>query len=277
MAKQGRQRKRKRAPIQHWSHSSLMSFLRNPLAWYKQYVEEIYDTPSTPASVIGRAGHYALEQFYTGASKETSIQRGLASIRAVADFEIAFGKAKTKREKKRKREMMEQEYLRAIGFYLKRAPRHTVLGVEVKGVAEVPGFPLPLKAVSDLVVASRTEEGAVDIVDHKFVASFSKDGEAKTLFLMQAFFNYHTVRRIFQKPVRCFIVYECKKTKNADGSRQLRRYVIDFKNHEQDFAVFKRLIHDATEEITRQRTYLPNPSDLFEGENSFAIYRQSLL
>ena len=40
-----------RIPIKHWSHSSLMAFLRNPLAWYKRYVEEIYDTPTTPAAV----------------------------------------------------------------------------------------------------------------------------------------------------------------------------------------------------------------------------------
>jgi hypothetical protein len=39
--------KKGKFPIRHWSHSSLMSFLRNPLAWYKRYVEEIYDMPTT--------------------------------------------------------------------------------------------------------------------------------------------------------------------------------------------------------------------------------------
>jgi hypothetical protein len=41
--------------------------------------------------------------------------------------------------------------------------------------------------------------------------------------------------------------------------------------------VFHRLIRDATEEIATRRTYLPNPSDMFEGENSFDIYRLGLL
>ena len=41
-------------PIKHWSHSSLMSFLRNPLAWYKRYVEEVYDTPSSPLADLQR-------------------------------------------------------------------------------------------------------------------------------------------------------------------------------------------------------------------------------
>lgn len=267
---------KKRLPIKHWSHSSLMAFLRNPLAWYKRYVEEIYDTPKTPAAIIGSAGHLALEHFYKGATKEVAIQKGLESLRDVADFEIDFGRAKTRRAKKEKRAQMEQDYLRAISFYLARPPKHDVLGVEVRGTAEVPGLPLPLKAISDLVVASSVEKGAVDIVDHKFVASFSKGGAEKTLFVIQAIFNYYTVREIFGKPVRRFIVYECKKTKNADGSSQMRRYLIDFRARKDDFAVFHRLINDATAEISRPRVFLPNPSDMFEGDTSFDLYRLGL-
>jgi PD-(D/E)XK nuclease superfamily len=277
MKKKGVAKKRRKTPIKHWSHSSLMAYLRNPLAWYKRYVEEIYDMPTTPAAVVGSAGHLALEHFYKGAAKETAIQKGLEYIGSIGDFEINFGQAKTKRAKKEKRQQMEQEYLRAIGYYLARPPKHKVLGVEVRGVAEVPGLPIPIKAISDLVVASRIEKGAVDIVDHKFVASFSKGGAAKTLFVIQAIFNYYTVSELFEKPVRRFIVYECKKTKNADGSSQMRRYEIDFRKHEDDFKVFHRLINDATEEISRQRMYLPNPSDMFEGDNSFDIYRLELL
>jgi hypothetical protein len=267
----------KRYPIKHWSHSSLMAFLRNPLAWYKRYVEEIYDTPSTPASFIGRAGHKALELFYTGTPKEEAIQKGLEYLRNVGDFEIDFGKIKSTKGKKEKRKAMEKDYLQAVNFYLTRPPKHKVLGAEVKGVVRIEGLPLPIKSVSDLVVESRIERGAVDIVDHKFVASFSKGGATKALFIIQAIFNYYTVRELFGKPVRRFIVYECKKTKNADGSRQVRRYEIDFKNCEEDFKVFHRLLADATAEITRRRLYLPNPSDMFEGDNSFTVYRLSLV
>ncbi|MFA6519863.1 MAG: PD-(D/E)XK nuclease family protein [Candidatus Paceibacterota bacterium] len=277
MKKKGVVKKRRKAPIKHWSHSSLMAFLRNPLAWYKRYVGEIYDTPTTPAAVVGSAGHRALEHFYSGAPKDIAIQKGLEYVRDVADFEINFGAAKTKRAKKEKRKHMEAEYLRAIGYYLARPPKHKVLGVEVRGVVEVEGLPIPIKAISDLVVESKVQKGAVDIVDHKFVASFSKGGAAKSLFVIQALFNYYTVREMFGKPVRRFIVYECKKTKNADGSSQMRRYEIDFQKCKEDFKVFHRLISDATEEIMRRRVYLPNPSDMFEGDNSFDIYRLELV
>ncbi len=270
-------KKKTKAPIKHWSHSSLLAFLRNPLAWYTRYVEEVYDSPTTPAAVIGSAGHVALEHFYSGVPKEMSIQKGLEHVHSVADFELNFGKAKTFRAKREKRAQMEQEYLRAVGYYLAKPPRHKVLGVEVRGVVEVEGLPLPLKAISDLVVESRVEKGAVDIVDHKFVAAFSKGGATKSLFVLQAIFNYYTVSVLFGKPVRRFIVYECKKTKNADGSPQLRRYVLNYRDHQADFAVFHRLIKDATEEISRERTFLPNPSDMFEGDHSFDIYRLGLL
>jgi hypothetical protein len=269
-------KKSKGYPISHWSHSSLMAFLRNPLAWYKRYVEEIYDTPTTPSAVVGRAGHKALEHFYSGADKDIAIRLGLEYMRAVPDFEIQFGTATSVRKKRGKRIAMEAEYCQAIGFYLERPPKHAVLGVEVKGVVGAPELPLPIKAVSDLVVKSTVQKGAVDIIDHKFVNSFSKHAASKSLFVLQAMFNYYTVRELFGKPVRRFIVYECKKSRNADGSPQLRRYVLDYHDHEEDFKIFHRLLEDATKEIKRRRIYLPNPSDMFDGENSFDVYRLGL-
>lgn len=254
-----------------------MAFLRNPLAWYKRYVEEVYDTPSSPASIIGRAGHTALQHFYSDVPKETAIALGLEYLRGVSDSEVEFGKAKSKRAKREKRLAMEREYLQAVSFYLEKPPRHKVVGVEVKSVVKVEEFPLPLKAVSDLVVESRAEPGALDIVDHKFVTAFTKSPEWKPVFLIQALFNYYTVRELYGKPVRRFIVYECKKTKNASGKSQLRRYVVDYNECKEEFAVFRRLINDATIEIMRRRVYLPNPSDMFEGDNSFNIYRLGLV
>ena len=268
--------KEKELPITHWSHSSLMAFLRNPLAWHKRYVEHIYDAPSSPAGIIGRAGHIALQHFYGGIKKEGAIELGLEYLGNVPDFEVSFGKAKTRAAKKKKREQMRAEYLQAISFYLEKPPKYDVIDIELKASATVDGLALPIKAVSDLVVRSRGERDALDVVDHKFVDSFSGMGANKTLFIIQALFNYYTVRERFQKPVRRFILHECKKRKNIDGSPQMRKYVIDFREREEEFAVFKRLINDATEEMMRTKVFLPNPSDMFEGENSFDIYRLGL-
>lgn len=271
-----RKAKKPAYPIAYWSHSSLLAYLRNPLAWYKRYVLKIYDTPRTPASIVGSAGHVALEHYYGGFSKEQATEVGLEYVRKIADFEVNFGVARTRAAKKAKRESMEREYLQAIAFYLARAPKHMVLGIEARGMAHVPGLKLPVKAVSDLVVKSRRRPGAVDIVDHKFVDSFSKEGKDKTLFMLQAVFNYYTVQELYKLPIDRFIVYECKKRKNADGSAQLKRYVLDYAELGESFAVFHRLLADATEEIRRTRAFLPNPSDMFEGEDSFNLYRLRL-
>src|SRR5882672_1048263 len=107
MKAQKKPKTKAKLPIKHWSHSSLMSFLRNPLAWYKRYVEKVYDTPSYPSGIVGRAGHVALQHYYGGIGKDGAIELGLEYLRDVPDFEINFGKAKTRAEKKKKRILME--------------------------------------------------------------------------------------------------------------------------------------------------------------------------
>lgn len=267
---------KKKYPIDYWSHSSLLAFLRNPLVWYKRYVLKIYDTPRTPSSVIGTAAHLALEHFYSGTNKEQAIAAGLRALRDVPDFELNFGVAKTLKAKKEKRAAMEREYIQAIGFYLENPPRHKVVAAEARHIAQIPGLPLPVKAISDLVVESRVVPGALDIVDHKFVDTFSKDAD-KPAFMLQAIFNYYTVKEAFGREVARFIVIECKKGKNKDGSPQLRRHVLVYRDMEEAFTLFHRLVKDASEEIARERRYLPNPSDMFDGEHSFELYKLRLI
>jgi hypothetical protein len=133
-----------------------------------------------------------------------------------------------------------------------------------------------VKAISDLVVVSKVDRNALDIVDHKFVENFGSLDIDNPLFMVQALFNYYTVVSTYEKPVKRFLVYECKKKKNRDGRAQIRRHVIDFQRHEQEFALFHKLLKDATKEITTRKIYLPNPSDMFEGKDSLEIYRLEL-
>jgi len=254
-----------------------MAYLRNPLAWYKRYVEQVYDMPISPSGVVGRAAHKAAEHYYTGLTKEAAVALGLEYLRDVPDFEINFGKAKSRAAQKKKRASMEREYIQAVEFFFARPPKYKVLGVEVKGMTKVEGLQLPIKAVSDLVVQSKVDPRGVDVVDHKFVAAFSPHKADKSLFILQAIFNYYTVKKAFNKPVRRFIVHECKVSRNADGSAQLRRHIIDFRTFRQEFIIFNRLVRDATEAVSSARVFLPNPSDIFEGENSFDIYRINLM
>ncbi len=265
-------------PIMHWSYSSLMAYLRNPLAWYKRYVEQVYDTPMGPAAAVGRAAHKAVEHYYTGVGIEAAGELGLEYLRNIPDFEINFGKrVKSKAAQKKKRLAMEREYSQVMEFFAAKPPAYKVLGVEVKGMAKVEGLQLPIKAISDLVAVSKVDKRGIDVVDHKFVTAFSPAGSDRSLFILQAIFNYYTVKKGFNKPVRRFIVHEWKISRNADGSPQMRRYVVDFRTFREEFIIFNRLLRDATESLATARVFLPNPSDIFEGENSFDIYRINLM
>ena len=201
---------------------------------------------------------------------------GLEYLRGVPDFEINFGKAKSRAARKKKRSAMERDFLQATQFYLARPPRYKVVGVEVKATVEVEGLPLPIKAVSDLVVVSKVDPHGLDIVDHKFVSAFSPHRGDKALFILQAIFNYYTVKKTYGKPVRRFIVRECKVSRNANGSSQVRQHIIDFRTFRREFIVFNRLIRDTTTALSTMKVFLPNPSDMFEGENSLDIYQINL-
>lgn len=268
--------RKEKYPIKYWSYSSLISYLRNPLAWHKRYVQGIYDTPGTPASCVGRAAHVALQNFYEGKTKDESVAVGLLHLRGIPDFEINFGKRETLKSRREKRLDMERDYTQAVDFYLEKPPSHKVVGVEVKAYAKIPGIALPVKAISDLVVVSKVDKDALDIVDHKFVENFGSEDIDNPLFMVQALFNYYTVVSTYEKPVKRFLVYECKKKKNRDGRPQIRRHVIDFQKHEKEFTLFHKLLSDATKEIAARKIFLPNPSDMFEGKDSLEIYRLEL-
>ena len=208
-----------------------------------------------PQAIVGRAGHVALQHFYGGMGKEGATELGLEYLRDVPDFEINFGKARAgAAQKKKSASRWSASICRRSVFILARPPKYKVLGVEVKAMAEVEGLPLPIKAVSDLVVESKVDPRGVDIVDHKFVAAFSPLKADKSLFVFQAIFNYYTVKKIFSKPVRRFIVHECKISRNADGTSQMRRYIIDFRTFRREFIIFNRLIRDATEVLRNHQS-----------------------
>lgn len=247
------------------------------MAWHKRYVEQVYDTPMSPSGAVGRAAHTALEHYYGGIGREGATQLGLEYLRSIADFEINFGKAASRAAKKKKRQGMEREYHQAMNFFFIRPPRYKVVAVEAKSVVKVSGLPLQVKAISDLVALSKVDPKGLDVVDFKFVSAFSPYKADKSLFILQAIFNYYTVKKTFNKPVRRFIVHEVKIPRNASGGSQMRRHIIDFRTFRQEFIIFNRLVRDATLLLARTRVFLPNPSDIFEGENSFDIYRLNLV
>lgn len=261
------------SPIDHWSYSSLTLFMRNRLSFKKAYILKQFDDPKSPSSVVGSAGHKALEAYYNGMPVDQAIEVGMKLIERTSDAEIDFGKTGS-------REKMMKEYTQAINFYFAEMKPVKVLGVEKSITKEIKDregnvLALPAKAKIDLVV--QNESGELEVIDHKFVRSFSDGMVDDPAKLIQGMFNYHTIEAEYGVAPARIIYRECKISVNKDGSPQVQDYVVEFNRHE-DFALFYNIYNDCTREILKPDVmYLPNFQDMFDGQNSFEIYRSNII
>jgi len=261
--------------IDYWSYSAFTTFLRNPLAFKKKYILKVYDDLDSPSAMVGKAGHKALEAYFKGAEIHEAVKEGLDYLSSISDSGVDWGKTGS-------RQKVNETYAQAINWYFEEMPAfHEILGAEVgvtREVATVDGqsLPLPLKGFMDLIV--RNKLGQIEIVDHKFVRSYS-DGSVDSFgHFVQAMFNFHLVWAEYgEKPSR-MIFNELKVSKNKNGEPQLQPYVIEFDGMLGDFATFYNLFNAATANVNLPGyNFLPNPNDIFDGQNSFEVYRAGVI
>ena len=247
--------------IDHWSYSSMSLFLRNRLAFKKKYILKIYDDLYGVSAVVGQACHKALEVFYKGGTPDEAVQAGMTYINVTPDTGIDYGKTGS-------REKILQSYNQAINFYLAEAPKyHKILAVE-KGITTFitcngVKMSIPAKSYSDLI--TEDENGDIEITDHKFVGKFTESDVDKAIFVVQAMFNYHTVKEEYGKAPKRMIFNECKISENKDGAAQVQPYIIDFEQQPEYFDLFFNLYNDCTREIMKPDvSFLPNFQDMFD-------------
>lgn len=263
--------------IGFWSYSSMTTLLRNPLAFKKKFVLKIYDDIDSPSAVVGKSAHKALEAYYNGKEQSDAIQVGLDVIDNTSDSGINYGKTGS-------RANIISTYTQAINFYFQELPiAHEILGVELEAVAEIETIEptprklsLPAKSFSDLVI--RNSLGEIEIIDHKFVRSYS-DGDVDNFsHFIQAMFNFHTIRAKFGESPKRMIFNECKVSKNKDHTPQIQPYIVEFENAYADFATFYKLYDDCTKYVNNPNAiFLPNPSDIFDGQITFEVYRSGVM
>ena len=262
--------------IDYWSYSSLTLFLRNRLAFKKTYILKQYDNESSPSSVVGKAGHKALEHYFKMGTGDVhaAIEVGHKYIASVSDIEINYGKTGS-------RQQIIKEYTQAIDSYFTEMPDFgKVVGVEEAITTVVKDrsgrdLPLPLKSVSDII--GEDANGDLWVHDHKFVKYYSDGSEDKAVLIIQGLFNAHTIEAKYGKMPKGIVFHECKISKNSNGDAQVQPYVLEFSDPAH-FAVFYQLLNDCTKEIRKPDVmFLPNPQDMFDGQSSFDIYRQGLI
>lgn len=278
-------------PIDKLSYSALTQLLRNPLIFKLKQILGVYDSKMGMSAMIGRSGHEALKFYYGGNKDEPvpiditerrarAIEIGMDYLDTVDDLYIKYGKTGC-------REKMIEDYHKTMQLYFEYEPEYNnIVMCEERMEAVIKNhegqeFPLPAVGVPDLV--DECKDGTHDIIDTKFVKSFTnyenEDGETHEDYIkiIQAKFLDYLLRATKDIKAKRVIFREIKRTINRDGGPQIRDYVIPL-DHEPYDIIFINLYADVIKFISNPNTvYLPNLSDPFDGEQAGMLYAQGLL
>lgn len=264
----------KKSMIDYWSPSSFSSFLSNPLAFKKRYILKVYDDLDSPSALVGKAGHKALEAYYKGAEPHEAIEEGLQYLASISPSTVDWGKTGSP-------EAVSKAYSQAIRFMFEELPDfHEVLDAEIQlteDVKTLDGDPLPLPFKGYLDLLTRNHLGQLEIIDWKFVKSYTDGSVDSFPRFLQSMFYFHLVwSKYGEKPAR-MIFNELKVSKNSDNTPQLQPYTIEYDDMGA-FATFYNLVNAATSNLLLPGfKFLPNPNDMFQGQNSFEVYKGGVI
>lgn len=263
--------------VDYLSPSAMGAYLTNPMYFKKRYIMRQYDTQLSVTGVIGSAGHKALERIYAGMSVDDAILEGQRIIDNMSDMGIKYGKKVPDREK------LIIAYNRAINFYVDELPQfHKIISIEeaIKDEAQSvlhagSNLPLPISVRLDLLVANQQKQ--IEIIDHKFVHSYTSSEVDDFKRWLQAMFYYYAVKARYGIAPVCMRFKECKTSKNSDGSSQIKEWAFHYEG-QQHHVVFERLFTDVVLDMNNPgRLFLPNPNDPFNGQDMFELYRQDIM
>jgi hypothetical protein len=130
-------------------------------------------------------------------------------------------------------------------------------------------LPIALKCYPDKII-ERDEK--LKIVDYKTVTSFSRPDKIDGRKMLQSVILYFCVASKYGKEPYSMIFEEVKKTKNRDGSEQVKRYEIVYSENELFFDFFFRYYEDSVKFLNGEAVYLPNVDAMFDGDISIIAY-----
>lgn len=277
-------------PIDRMHYSMLAQLLRNPLIFKLKYILNVYDGKIGPGGMIGRAGHETLKAYYGGnpdmpldanpdrdEAREQAKQLGFNYLEEFSDFYVNYGKTGS-------REGMLKGFTKAMQFYFAEEPEyHEILMCEEKMEAvihTIDGQELPLPAVGIPDLVHKRKDGGIEIIDTKFVKSFTDTESEDYVKIIQSQFMWHLLKAHKGINADRMLFREIKYSENTGenaGKPQIRDYAIPF-SHDQYRTIFYNIYRDAVKFIANPDVvYLPNLSDPFDGEQAGLLYAQGLL
>ena len=250
------------------SHSAIMCFLNNQIQFKKRYIAKVYDEPSSPALVVGKAMHKMIEERLKGQSIEVAIQSGLQEIENIADYEIDYGKTGS-------REKIIDQYQKLSTIVINELPTYDdILAIEDRVECElsIRNKKIPMKGYIDVV---RDLGDALEIIDWKSVTSYSDEDTENWAYLIQSWIYVQLIEFKYKKPVSRVVFKEVKKSINRDGMPQIKDYVLDRHGIEEANDVIGRVVKAVSDYVDNpDATYFPNPRDMLNGAQSMHIVAQ---
>lgn len=250
------------------SHSAIMCFLNNQIQFKKRYIAKVYDEPSSPALVVGKAMHKMIEERLKGQSIEVAIQSGLQEIENIADYEIDYGKTGS-------REKIIDQYQKLSTIVINELPTYDdILAIEDRVECElsIRNKKIPMKGYIDVV---RDLGDTLEIIDWKSVTSYSDEDTENWAYLIQSWIYVQLIEFKYKKPVSRVVFKEVKKTINRDGMPQIKDYVLDRHGIEEANDVIGRVVKAVSDYVDNPNaTYFPNPRDMMNGAQSMHIVAQ---
>nr|DAI27467.1 MAG TPA: DNA TRANSLOCASE FTSK [Caudoviricetes sp.] len=245
-----------------------MCFLNNQIQFKKRYIAKVYDEPSSPALVVGKAMHKMIEERLKGQSIEVAIQSGLQEIENIADYEIDYGKTGS-------REKIIDQYQKLSTIVINELPTYEdILAIEDRVECElsIRNKKIPMKGYIDVV---RDLGDALEIIDWKSVTSYSDEDIENWAYLIQSWIYVQLIEFKYKKPVSRVVFKEIKKTINRDGMPQIKDYVLDRHGIEEANDVIGRVVKAVSDYVDNpDATYFPNPRDMMNGAQSMHIVAQ---
>ena len=255
--------------VDHLSYSALVTFLRNQVEFQKRYIAKVYDNPSSPSMVVGKAFHKALEIYYKGGTFDEAAAAGLDEINSTSDYEIDYGKTGS-------REKMIKEFNDSLNIYFEEAPKFEVIDAEKRLEAEISR--VPMVGIIDLIIKGSGDK--LKLKDYKTVSFYSSatndpldpEYQENYKYLLQGSIYLVLAEKVLKKEIESVGFIEIKKTKNRDGSPQIREFEYSRSDLLEFLPTTEKLITNVFDYVNNDNAkFFPNPSDILNGQESMEV------
>lgn len=255
--------------VDHLSYSALVTFLRNQVEFQKRYIAKVYDNPLSPSMVVGKAFHKALEIYYKGGTFDEAAAAGLDEINSTSDYEIDYGKTGS-------REKMIKEFNDSLNIYFEEAPKFEVIEAEKRLEAEI--SKVPMVGIIDLIIKGSGDK--LKLKDYKTVSFYSSatndpldpEYQENYKYLLQGSIYLVLAEKVLKKEIESVGFIEIKKTKNRDGSPQIREFEYSRNDLLEFLPTTEKLITNVFDYVNNDNAkFFPNPSDILNGQESMEV------